>query len=318
MKKVLVSIRLPQEGFKELREQFEVIMPEEKVFSREEVLQLLPRCDAFISSFQLKVDKELLDVAAKSIKIIANYGVGYNNIDVEYATQKGIVITNTPDPVIEPTAELAFGLMLSTARRIAECDRKLRTPHSLKWGVMENLGISLYGKTLGIIGMGRIGQAVARRAKASGMDIVYYNRNRVSPEIESQYDAKLLILEDLLKTADVVSLHTPLTDATKHLINRERLQLMKPEAILINTARGPVIDELALVEALEEKRIFAAGLDVFENEPEITPALLRLDNVVLSPHNGTATIDGRNDMSRFASQNIIRYFAGRTDIARVN
>lgn len=316
--RVLVSNRLLPEGFSELKQHFEVVFPETDVFSKEEVIRLLPGFDAFLPSFQFKVDRDIIDAAAPGVKIIANYGVGYNNIDVDYATERGIVVTNTPDPVIEPTAELALALMLAAARRISECDRKLRVPEGLKWGILENLGQTLYGKTLGIIGMGRIGQALARRALACGMKIVYFSRNRLTPELETVYQAQRLELDELLKIADVVSLHTPLTDKTFHLIDRNRLQLMKPSAIVVNTARGPVLDESALAEALQKRWISAAALDVYENEPNITPALLVLDNVILAPHNGTATVEARNEMSRLASQNIIRFFAGRKDITRVN
>lgn len=316
--RVLVSTRLLPEGFSELKNKFEVVFPESGMFSKAEVIRLLPDFDAFVPTFQFKVDKEVIDAAAGSIRIIANYGVGYNNIDVEYAAKRGIVVTNTPDPVIEPTAEHAFALMHSAARRVAECDRKLRTPSGLKWGVLENLGQTLYGKTLGIVGMGRIGQAVARRALASGMKIVYYNRHKLSPELEIRYQAEWLEINELLKISDVVSLHTPLTPDTHHLINRESLNFMKANAILVNTARGPVVDEAALADALENKQIFAAALDVYEFEPQINEKLLELDNVTLAPHNGTATVEARNEMSRFVSQNIIRFFEGRTDISRVN
>lgn len=201
---------------------------------------------------------------------------------------------------------------------MAECDRKLRIENGLKWGVLENLGQTLYGKTLGIIGMGRIGQALARRAMACGMNVVYYNRTRLAHELETTYQTRRLKLVELLAISDVISLHTPLTDQTWHLIDRDSLKLMKPTAIIINTARGSVIDESALTEALQNHWIASAGLDVYEDEPSITPALLELDNVVLAPHSGTATVDTRNEMSRFASQNIIRYFEGRNDITRVN
>lgn len=316
--RVLVSTRLLPEGFSELKKNFEVVFPENEMFSKDEVIQLLPGFDAFLPTFQFKVDKDVIDAASGSVRIIANYGVGYNNIDVEYATKCGIVVTNTPDPVIEPTAEHAFALMLAAARRVPECDRKLRSPNGLKWGVLENLGQTLYGKTLGIIGMGRIGQALARRALASGMSIVYYNRTRLSPEIEILHRAEWMDMNSLLNEADVISLHTPLAADTHHLINSDSLQLMKPTAILVNTARGPVVDEAALAEALEAKRIFAAALDVYEFEPRIHEKLFGLDNVILAPHNGTATVEARNEMSRFASRNIIRFFAGRTDFARVN
>jgi len=316
--RVLISTRLFPEGFLELQNQFEVVFPENEIFTKEEVIRLLPQFDAFIPTFQFKVDKDVIDAAAARVKIIANYGVGYNNIDVNYATQRGIVVTNTPDPVIEPTAEQAFALMHAAARRVAECDRKLRVEDVLKWGVLENLGQTLYGKTLGIIGLGRIGQALARRALAGGMNIIYYNRTQLSPEVEIRYQAQRMELDELLKMSDVISLHIPLTDETHHLINKDRLKKMKATSILINTARGPVVDELALVETLQKRLIYAAALDVYEFEPQINAELLLLDNVVLAPHNGTATIEARNDMSRFASQNIIRFFAGRKDITRVN
>ena len=316
--RILVSTRLLPDGFLELMNQHEVIFPEKEMFTKEEVIHLLPGFDAFVPTFQFKVDKEVIEGAMGNLKIIANYGVGYNNIDVEYATECGIVVTNTPDPVIEPTAEHAFALMLAAARRIPECDRKMRIPNGLKWGVLENLGQTLYGKTLGIIGMGRIGQALARRALASGMKIVYNNRNRISPELEELYRAEYLELDELLRTSDVVSLHTPLTRETFHLIGRISLQKMKETAILINTARGPVVDEVALIDALQHHWISSAALDVYEYEPIISRELFELDNVVLAPHNGTATIEARIEMSRFVSQNIIRYFAGRTDITRVN
>jgi len=317
-KRVLVSTRLLPEGFSELMDHFEVVFPEKESFTKDEVIQLISDFDAFVPTFQFKVDKDVIDSAKGRVKIIANYGVGYNNIDVEYAASQGIVVTNTPDPVIEPTAELTFALMLAVDRRVAECDRKLRIQNGLKWGVLENLGQTLYGKTLGIVGMGRIGQSLARRALASGMKIVYYNRTKLSLDIESRYQAQRLELVDLLKTSDVVSMHVPLTDKTYHLIDRDELKLMKPTAILINTARGPVVNEKVLIEALQNRWIYGAGLDVYEFEPHISQELLELDNVVLAPHNGTATIEARNEMSRFVSQNIIRYFAGRTDITRVN
>jgi lactate dehydrogenase-like 2-hydroxyacid dehydrogenase len=318
MKRVLLSTRLLPEGFAELQKQFEVVFPENETFTHSELITLLPQFDAFVPTFVYPVDREMLDAAAQRVKIISNYGVGYNNIDIDYAAQLGIVVTNTPDPVIEPTAELALALMLAAARRIPECDRKVRIPNGLKWGVLENLGQSLTGKTLGIVGMGRIGQALARRALACGMHIVYYNRHRLSPDLEATYKATLLDLDDLIAACDVLSLNTPLTDETHHLIGHEQLQQMKRTAIIINTARGAVIDEAALVEALQQGWIAAAGLDVYEFEPQITPALMAMDNVILAPHNGTATVDTRNEIARFASQNIIRFFEGREDITRVN
>ncbi len=316
-RKVLVPFNLFRESLSELEKHFDITYPADKAITKEQALPIIGEFDALLPPFAFKVDKEMID-AAKKLKIIANFGVGYDNIDIEYATKKGIVVTNTPDPVIEPTAELAFSLMLAAARRIAELDRKMRQPGVLKIRVMGNLGTGLFGKTLGIIGMGRIGQAVARRAIASGMKIIYHNRKQLPLEIENKYNARYVSLDELLKTSDFVSLNAPATAETKHIIGKKELGIMKSSAILINTARGSLIDEQALAEALQSNQILSAALDVFENEPNVYPALLQLDNVVLSPHNGTGTIDGRMEMGHFAAQNIIRFFEGKTDITRVN
>lgn len=305
-KKILITYNLPREGFAELTEHFELIFPENDSFSKTEVLERVAECDALLSMFNFVIDKEIID-AGKNLKIISNFGVGFNNVDFEYARHKGVMVTNTPDPVVEPTAEMAFALMLATARRVAECDRKLRDAASgLKWGVMENLGVGLYGKTLGIVGLGRIGKSIARRAEAFGMKVVYHNRK----ETEAGNAKYCSTLDELLYVSDFVSLNVPLTDETRHLIDADALKKMKPSAILINTARGPVVDEPALADALKNRTIRAAGLDVFENEPSVCPQLLALDNVVLAPHNGTATIDARIEMSRFAARNIVNFFDG--------
>jgi lactate dehydrogenase-like 2-hydroxyacid dehydrogenase len=314
-KKILISYRFFENKLPELEDNFDLIFPSEKP-TRADYLRLIKDCDGFLSAFNLPIDKEMID-AGKKLKIIANYAVGYNNIDVAYATKKGIAIANTPDPVIEPTAELAFGLMIAAARRIAECDRKLRTD-SLTWGVFENLGVSLHDKTLGIIGMGRIGQAIARRAVASCMKVVYYNRTRLPIEIEQRYNATYMNVDELFGTSDYISLNMPLTKETHHFINQEAFNKMKDGVILINTARGPVIDEMALVENLKNGKLRAAALDVFEHEPTISPKLLTMDNVVLAPHNGTATLEARYNMTRFACQNLLRFFEGRKDFSCVN
>lgn len=314
-KKILISYRSFENKLPELEDKFDLIFPSEKP-TRADYLRLIKDCDGFLSAFNLPIDKEMID-AGKKLKIIANYAVGYNNIDVAYATKKGIAIANTPDPVIEPTAELAFGLMIAAARRIAECDRKLRND-SLTWGVFENLGVSLHDKTLGIIGMGRIGQAIARRAVASCMKVVYYNRTRLPLEIEKQYNATYVNIDELLGSSDYISLNMPLSKETHHFINQAAFKKMKDGVILINTARGPVIDEMALVENLRNGKLRAAALDVFEYEPKISPELLTMDNVVLAPHNGTATLEARYNMTRFACQNLLRFFEGRKDFACVN
>lgn len=317
MKKILVTYNMFREGYAELMQKYDVTFPPEghESFTYEEVMEMIPQYDALQSMYNFPVDKKLMDKGV-NLKIISNYAVGFDNIDVPYATEKGIVVTNTPDPVTEPTADMAMGLMLAVMRRIADCDRRLRMD-SLEWGLLDNLGYSLYGKQLGIVGMGRIGQALARRAKASGMNVVYHNRHNLSPEIEARYGAHNVPLEELLKSSDVVSLNAPHTPETTHLINKQTLNIMKPTSVLINTARGPLVDEHALAEALRSHQIWGAGLDVFEFGHHVSPELLELDNVVLTPHTGTQTHDVRNEMARCVSDNIIHFFEGGK-IFRVN
>ena len=314
---VLITQRVFPETFQLLDGLFNVISPKETAFSKEEIIERVVDCDAILSIFNQKIDADIID-AGKNLKIISNFGVGFDNVDVAYATKKGIVVTNTPDPVIEPTAELAFGLMLAVARRISELDRKLRQKDLVKWGVLENMTTTLVGKTLGIIGFGRIGQALARRGVASAMNIVYHNRKPVLKNIENIYNAEYLSMDELLRNSDFVSLHVPYTAETFHLIDENELMKMKSTAFLINTARGSVVNEKALVNALRNKTIAGAAIDVYEKEPFISEKLLSMDNVVLSPHSGTATHEGRNAMGAFACQNIIRFFQGDNRITRVN
>lgn len=316
-KKVIVTYKMPIEGYRELLKEYDVTFSEGESFTREEVLAVIDNYDAILSMFDFKVDKELIDKATR-LKIVSNYAVGFDNIDVDYCTQKGIQVTNTPGPVTEPTADQALGLMLAVARNIALCDRKFRSKEGVEWGLLKNLGVSLYGKTLGIIGMGRIGKALALRALACGMKIVYHNRRQLNKEEEERYKATYCPFDELLAASDFVSLNAPHTPETYHLIGERELELMKPTAILVNTARGPLIHEEALVKALKEHKIWGAGLDVFEFGEKLHPELLALDNVVLNPHTGTQTIDVRNEMSEIASQNIINFFAGKEPVYRVN
>lgn len=317
MKRLLVTYAIPSESLNALKERFEVIVPEEGSFSREEVLRLVPNCEAMLSMFSFKVDREVMD-AGKSLKIISNFGVGYNNIDIAYAKERGIVVTNTPDPVVEPTAELAFALMSDLARRVSECDAKLkRRDDGLKWGVMENLGVGLWGKRLGIVGLGNIGKAIARRALVSGMEVVYYNRHPLSWLEEDYLGVSYLPFEELLATSDYLSLNTPLTESTFHLMDQTTIAQMKRGAFLINTARGPVVDEAALVSALRSGHLAGAGLDVYEFEPKITADLLTMDNVVLVPHIGTATMDARIEMGNYAAENILLFFRGEEPLSVV-
>lgn len=318
-KKVLVTYNMFRQGYSELIKKYDVTFPPEgrETFTYDEVLSMISEYDALQSMFNFPVDKKLMDAAAK-LKIISNYAVGYDNIDIPYATEKGIQVTNTPDPVTEPTADQAMGLMLAVCRRISELDRRLRIPGSVKVELLGNLGLSLYGKTIGIIGMGRIGQALARRAVASGMTVVYHNRSRIDSAIESLYNARWLPLDELLSMSDVVSVNTPFNQETFHLIGGRELKLMKPESVLINTARGPIVDEKALIQALKNKEIWGAGLDVFEFGDYPSPELLEMDNVVMNPHTGTQTIDVRHEMAAYVSQNIINFFEGKGFVAKVN
>ncbi|MBQ7823239.1 MAG: NAD(P)-binding domain-containing protein [Bacteroidaceae bacterium] len=319
MKKVLITYNMFREGYTELIEKYDVTLPPEGVetFTYDEVYEMIPAYDALLSMFNFPVDKKLMDHAGK-LKIVSNYAVGYDNIDIPYATQKGIQVTNTPDPVTEPTADQAMGLLLAVSRRISEIDRRVRIPGAVKWGLLENLGHSLFGKTIGIIGMGRIGRALARRALASGMKVVYHNRKRLSLEEEQKCNAIYLPLDELIRTADVVSLNAPHTNETFHLIGEPELKAMKSSAILINTARGPLVDERALIRALQEHWIWGAGLDVFEFGDVISPEFFEMDNVVINPHTGTQTYEVRNEMAAYAARNIMNFFEGTGAVACVN
>ena len=280
----------------------------------------LEEAEVLVSTFDKPVTREMI-VSAPHLKLITNFGVGFNNIDLEACRERGIRVTNTPQPVIEPTAELAFALMHDVARRTAEFDRKLRQGTAEAFGVMNNLSHSLYGKTLGIIGMGRIGQALARRAVASGMRIVYHNRKPIHEStLVSGFlnpdTIRYVSKEELLRIADFVSLNLPYTPEVKHLIGATELRMMKSTAYLINTARGAHVDEEALVKALKEGEIAGAAMDVYEHEPQIHPELLTLDNVVLSPHTGTGTWEGRIAMCENVCDNILAW--QQQDINKMN
>lgn len=298
---------------------FTTILPEEG-FQRLQGHTLnapLEEAEVLVSTFDYRVTREMIS-SAPYLRLITNFGVGFNNIDLDACRERGIRVTNTPQPVIEPTAELAFALMHDVARRTAEFDRKLRAGTAEAFGVMNNLSHSLYGKTLGIIGMGRIGQALARRAVASGMRIIYHNRKPLGDEIIGQlgYEVRYVSKEELLQTADFVSLNLPYTPEVKHLIGKKELKMMKPTAYLINTARGAHVDEQALVEALQKGEIAGAAMDVYEHEPQIHPELLTLDNVVLSPHTGTGTWEGRIAMCENVCDNILAW--KQQDINKMN
>jgi glyoxylate reductase len=265
--------------------------------------------------FNTPVPASLLQ-QAKNLQVVSNVGVGYNNIDVEEASRLGITVCNTPDVVTEPTAELTIALLLDLARGITRSHLAMQQAQE-KWGVLENIGTSIHGKTLGIVGFGRIGQAVARRALSMGMRIVYYSKTRKSEHIEKEYQATYVSLQQLMQMSDFISLHTPLTPKTHRLIGKEELDLCKPTAYLINTARGAVLHEEALIQALQQEKIAGAALDVYEFEPSVSQPLRSLSNVVLVPHIGTATRETRNQMAAMALQNVLQYFNG-TPVRVVN
>lgn len=295
--KIAFTTDLPQEGFKRLAGH-ELYAP----FEEAEVL---------VSTFDYPVPRKMIETMPR-LRLIANFGAGFNNIDLDACHERGIRVTNTPQPVIEPTAELAFALMIDIARRVSEFDRAVRSQlsdhsHFDGFGVMRNLSHSLYGKTLGIIGMGRIGQALARRAQASGMRIIYHNRHRLPDEIEKTHKAEYVDFQHILQDSDYMSLNLPYTPEVHHLIGKPELGMMKRTAYLINTARGAHVHEEALVEALKSGIIAGAALDVYEHEPAISTELLQLPNVVLSPHTGTGTWEGRIDMCENVCDNILAF-----------
>ena len=298
--KIAFTTILPDEGFTRL--------------SGHELYAPLTEAQVLVSTFDKPVTREMID-NAPNLQLVTNFGVGFNNIDLDACRERGIRVTNTPQPVIEPTAELAFALMHDVARRTAEFDRKLRLGQAEPFGVMNNLSHSLYGKTLGIIGMGRIGQALARRAIAAGMTIIYHNRKPLGDEAMRQlgYEARYVTKEEVLQTADFVSLNLPYTPDVRHLIDEQELKMMKQSAYLINTARGAHVCEEALVQALKNGEIAGAAMDVYEHEPQIHPELLKLDNVVLSPHTGTGTWEGRIAMCENVCDNILAWQKGEIE-----
>jgi glyoxylate reductase len=277
----------------------------------------LASADAVVTILTDTVDEGFLK-AAPRLKIVANVAVGYNNIDVNACERRGIVVTNTPGVLTDATADLAMGLLLMVTRRLGEGERLIRSETPWKWGMFMMLGSGLQGRQLGIIGMGGIGQALAHRARAFGMQIAYHNRSAVAPDIEAALEARRCDLDELLATSDVVSLNCPYSDETHHLIDSEALQEMKSDSVLVNTARGPIVDEAALVDALSNGVIGAAALDVFEQEPEVHPGLLALDNVVLVPHLGSATVETRTAMATLAARNVVGFYDGTGPLTPVN
>jgi glyoxylate reductase len=311
---VLVCRRLPAAVMARLADRFEVtVWPEEVAMPRDQLLRDAHGKAGLLTLLTERVDDELLDAAGSQLRIVANYAVGFDNIDLDACTRRGVLASNTPDVLTEATADMTWALLLAAARRVAEGDRFLRTGAPWVWGPEMLLGQDVYGKVLGIVGLGRIGRAVARRAHGFGMRVVFHD-----PVVAADDTGEAVELDDLLATADFVTIHANLTPATRHLINAERLQRMKPTAVLVNASRGPVLDEAALADALEAGTIFAAGLDVYEREPEVHPRLRAHPRVVLAPHLGSATFETRSAMGMVAVDNVVAALEGRRPPSLLN
>ncbi|KUO68985.1 MAG: D-glycerate dehydrogenase [Clostridia bacterium BRH_c25] len=317
-KRVYVTRQIPEAALEDLKEKFDVaVNPYDRVLSREELLEGVKGMDAVLCLLTDTIDSEVFDAAGTQCRIFANYAVGYNNIDVAAASKKGIVVTNTPDVLNDATADLAWALLFAVSRRLVESDGFARAGRFRGWGPMLLLGRDITGKKLGIIGPGRIGFNFARKAKGFDMEILYTG-TKPNAGMEKQLGAKFVDKETLLKEADFISVHVPLNPSTKHYIGEKEFKLMKKTAILINTSRGPVVDEKALVQALKSGEIWGAGLDVFENEPDIEPGLIELDNAVIVPHIASATIETRTNMGLIAARNIIKVLNGAMPETCVN
>ena len=319
MSKVFVTRKIPESGIELLRKAgLEVEISDfDGVLPREQLLQKVKGADAILSLLTDKMDAELMDAAGPQLKIIANYAVGYDNINLADAAARKIIITNTPDVLTESVAEHAIALIFGLAHRIVESDQYMRDGKYTGWAPMLFLGNDLIGKTLGLVGLGRIGTAVARRLHDGfEMKILYYDAKR-NEELEKKYNLQFVDLPSLLKEADFVSVHVPLLPTTKHLIGAEQLAMMKKTAYLINTSRGPIVDENALVAALKTGVIRGAALDVYEQEPKMAEGLAQLPNTVLTPHTASATEETRSAMSELAAKNIIAVLSGEPAITPV-
>ncbi len=309
--KIFVTRRIPEPGLEILREECDEVevYPHDRIPSKKEIIDGLHGKDGLLSLLTDDIDREVIFSEPK-LKMISNYAAGYDNIDINAANERGIPVSNTPDVLTDATAEMAWALLFAVARKIVEGDRFVRDGKFRGWSPTLFLGKGVANKTLGIMGTGRIGTAFAMKSKGFGMKILYFNRRR-NELIEKKLNAKKVNLKELLRKSDFISIHLPLTPETYHLIGYKELGLMKKEAILINTARGAIIDEKSLVYVLKEKRIFGAGLDVYENEPDVREDLKHLDNVIIQPHTGSATLEARTKMAIVAAKNLITGLKGR-------
>ena len=310
---VLVTRRLPQAALDAVAARCETDLWEgpPEAIPRDDLLKRIGGKVGAVTLLTEKVDAEFPDAAGPQLRIAANYAVGFDNIDVEECTRRGVMATNTPDVLTDTTADLAWALLMAAARRIGEGDRFLRSRQGWIWGPEMMLGQDVHHKVLGVVGFGRIGQAVARRASGFGMRVIYFDVFRPPPEVERETGAEFREFDQLLAEADFISVHVALTPETRHLFGAEQFERMKPTAVIVNTSRGPVIDEPALAEALRSSQIFAAGLDVFEKEPEVFPELLELENATVIPHLGSATVETRHAMGMLAAENLIAALEGR-------
>lgn len=319
MKKVLITMQVPGPVVDELKKDFEIDYNDSLDFlSKEDLIRRAKDASALLVPLSEKIDKQIIE-ACDNLKIIANFGAGFDNIDIKAAADKNIVVTNAPAKFsTQSTAEIAIGLIIDVMRGITRGEDSLRAGEFKGWKPTYGLGPSIAGKTLGIFGMGRIGQAVCKRAKAMEMDVIYHSRTRLDEEKEKELGATYVSFDDLVEKSDVISLNSSYSKDLHHLFDADVFGRMKDTAYLVNTSRGPIIDEEALVKALAEKTIAGAGLDVYEFEPAVTEGLLKLDNVVLSPHLGNATIEAREEMGMIAAENIVLVLGGGEAINRVN
>jgi len=316
---VVITRKLPDAIETRLMELFDVrLNVDDEAMSEAELTEAVKTADVLVPTITDTIDAKLIAAAGKKLKLIANYGTGVDHIDLVAAREKGITVTNTPDVLTEDTADMTMALILAVPRRLVEGERIVRSGDWSGWSPTWMLGHRIFGKRLGIIGMGRIGQAVARRARGFGLSIHYHNRNRVHEEIENELEATYWeSLDQMLAHMDFVSVNCPHTPATYHLLSARRLKLLQPHAVIVNTARGEVIDENALTQVLQSGDIAGAGLDVFEHSPAVNPKLLALDNVVLLPHMGSATFEGRGDMGEKVVINIQTFVDDHTPPDRV-
>ena len=311
MAKIVVTGKIPEVALEKLKKSHEVISwGEETPISRDEMLKRVSGANIIVSLLTEKIDEEVLTSAGNDLKAVCNVAVGYNNIDVATCKNKNVLVTNTPGVLTDATADIAMALILMTTRRLGEGERVIRNQEPWAWGMFYMLGSSIQNQTLGIVGMGQIGIATALRAKSFGMKIIYTRRNRLDEKIEKELSAQYVSLDDLLQQSDIVSLHCPYSTETHHLISDAQLSKMKKTSYLINTARGPIVNEEALANALVNKTIAGAGLDVYENEPKVNEKLLKLDNVVLLPHLGSATVETRTAMATTAANNALEILSG--------